>query len=109
MDAEKEFRQIVLAFEHEPGVSFGSKGKTFGANALKVNNKIFAMLSSRTEFVLKLPRSRVEALIAAGQGRSFETAPGRAMKEWIVLTSADQAQYLALSREALAFVDISHS
>ena len=39
----------------------------FGSSALKVNNKIFAMLVGG-KLVVKLPRQRVDALIAAGEG-----------------------------------------
>jgi hypothetical protein len=52
-----------------PAMSITPTTVTFGASALRVNNTIFAMLSSKGQFVVKLPRQRVEALIAAGAGR----------------------------------------
>jgi len=84
---------------------FGAAGKTgFGAAALRVHGKIFAMLVTDT-LVVKLPRQRVDALIAAGEGERF--APrhdGRLMKEWVVVSPTSEGDWLPLAREALAFV-----
>ena len=50
-----------------PGVTPPRGGSGFGRSALRVENKIFAMLV-RGHLVLKLPRPRVDALIAAAGG-----------------------------------------
>jgi len=77
----------------------------FGANALKVNNRIFAMLASDDRFVVKLPRARVDVLVAAGIGERFEPRRnGRAMKEWLVVAPGREARWLPLAREAMEFV-----
>jgi hypothetical protein len=70
---------------------------------LKVNGSIFAMVTGGS-LVVKLPRHRVEALIADGTGAPFESGRGRPMKEWLSVTADDHATWLALSREALDFV-----
>ena len=81
-----------------------SKARGFGADALKVNNMIFAMLT-RGRLVVKLPRARVGELIASGGGEPFDAGKGRPMKEWVtVAPSASAAKWRALAREALAFV-----
>jgi hypothetical protein len=54
--------------------------KKFGANALKIRNKIFAMLVT-DKLVVKLPRQRVDELIAAGEGERFDSGHGRLMIE----------------------------
>jgi hypothetical protein len=36
----------------------------FGSSALKVHGKIFAMVSSAGQFVVKLPEARVDQLVA---------------------------------------------
>ena len=54
----------------------------FGSNALKVGGKLFA-LDSGGDLVLKLPRARVDELVAAGAGKQFDPGHGRLMKEWI--------------------------
>ena len=76
--------------------------RRFGSNGLKVNGKIFAMLAQST-VVVKLPRERVQALVAAGAGEQFDPGHGRLMKEWIALRG-DTRRWLALAREAHAFV-----
>jgi hypothetical protein len=99
------FASIVAAMRDEPGVAYGSQNKRgFGASALKVDGRIFAMMSSRGGFVVKLPRERVEALERAGQGRRFDPGHGRLMREWLAVEQATYEQCLSLAREALQFV-----
>jgi hypothetical protein len=50
--------------------------------------------------VLKLPRERVEVLVAAGDGAPFHNGAGRPMREWVALTG-DPADDQGLLREAL--------
>lgn len=83
-------------------------GKGFGASALKTHGKIFAMLAGG-KLVVKLPRARVDALIAAGDGAPYDPRKdGRIMKEWVAITTATDDAWLRSAREALAFV-VSHS
>jgi hypothetical protein len=59
----------------------------------------------RDQLVVKLPRSRVAALIASGDGERFDPRhDGRLMKEWLCVAPTAQMEWLALAREALAFV-----
>lgn len=101
MTPEERYAELVRAFLGRPEVS--QEGRGFGASALKVRGRIFAMLSSRRQFVVKLPRTRVEELIAVGQGVPFDTGRGRVMKEWLALDAESDADWLALAEEALAF------
>lgn len=100
--ADQRYSQIAQEFLRRPGVR--QEGRGFGSSALKINGKIFAMLSSSNSFVVKLPRQRVNALAAAGQGRPFQTGPGRVMKEWLELNEASGLDWASLAEEALAFV-----
>ena len=78
-------------------------GKGFGSGALKVKGKIFAISSSHGEFVVKLPKNRIDALLSSGLGKRFEPRPGRVMKEWFVPT--DQGMnWIELAEEARDFV-----
>jgi len=52
--ADDRYREIVAAFLGLPGVT--QEGRGFGSSALRVGGRIFAMLSSRGDFVVKLPR-----------------------------------------------------
>ncbi|WP_341678247.1 hypothetical protein [Niveibacterium sp. SC-1] len=99
----RRFAAIAESLVGAPGVAIGA-GKGFGGGTLQVDGRIFAMCASAGDFVLKLPPDRVVALIAAGEGTPFETAPGRVMKAWICLAPATEDRTLALAREALAYV-----
>jgi hypothetical protein len=55
--------------------------------------------------VVKVPRARVDALIASGDGERFDPRhDGRLMKEWVVIDPASQEEWLSLAQEALRFV-----
>src|SRR5262245_52870462 len=102
---EVRFAELVEAFRGDAGVTLGSGArKGFGASALQVNGKIFAMLANG-RLVVKLPRQRVDALVAAGAGERFDPRrDGRLMKEWLVLESPSADEWRSLAREAQAFV-----
>jgi len=87
-----------------PPASAAGGRKAFGASGLKVNGKVFAMVSSKGEFVVKLPRDRVDALVASRDGVRFDPGHGRVMKEWFVVSPTSTQDWLALAIEALEFV-----
>lgn len=99
---DPRFAPVASAFAHDPQVSRGT-GKGFGSGALKVNGKIFAMMSSRGEFVVKLPKARVDQLVRSGQGHYFDPGHGRLMKEWIAMPDG-QTSWVELAQEAHRFV-----
>ena len=68
----------------------------------KVNGKIFAMFGRR-QFVTKLPKARVDALVSAGDGKRFDPGQGRLMKEWVVVPDGT-ADWVELAEEAYQFV-----
>ena len=84
-----------------PGVV---RSTAYGSPALKVGGKIFAMRSSKGAFVVKLPRARVDELVAAGRGARFDPGKGTPMKEWFVPEGGRTSALTALAREALAYV-----
>ena len=96
---ESKFALVVNAFADDRQVSPPGTGKGFGSGALKVNGKIFAMLSSKGEFVVKLSEKRVNELVAAGKGSRFDPGRGRVMKEWLVVI-ADHTAWIPLAKEA---------
>ena len=102
-NVDPRFAPVVNAFANDRAVVHGTKGKGFGSSGLKVNGKLFALMSSRGLFVAKLPRERVEALTAQGKGRPFDPGHGRLMKEWIELDGGE-ASWVGLAREAREFV-----
>ncbi len=75
----------------------------FGSPGLKVGGKVFAMLY-KGKLVIKLPQTRVKALVATGDGELFDPGHGRLMKEWVAGGQGAKAEWLPLVREARDFV-----
>ena len=100
---EERFEVLIDELLGVPGVTPPQGGRGFGRSTLRVDNKIFAMLV-RGRLVLKLPRTRVDALIAAGEGIRFDANKGTPMKEWLSLDPASALPWCPLAREALDFV-----
>jgi hypothetical protein len=102
---QRRFEAVVSALSSEPNVTLGSRGKKgFGSSALQVHGQIFAMVSSSGHFVVKLPKTRVEALETAGAGQRFDPGHGRLMKQWLSLDPSTDEDWLSLAHEALSFV-----
>ena len=104
---EERFAALIEELLGEPGVTPPSEGNSFGSSALKVHDKIFAMLV-RGKLVVKLPKSRVDTLVASGDGERFDANRGRPMKEWLALDPVSQEAWLPLAREAMQFVGAKH-
>ncbi|GAB3842824.1 hypothetical protein ACFPIJ_42330 [Dactylosporangium cerinum] len=100
---QERFEALVDGLSGEPNVTAPGAGAGFGAGALRVDNKIFAMLV-RDHLVVKLPKARVDALAAAGQGVRFDANKGTPMREWLTLDPACVELWESLAHEALAFV-----
>ena len=105
--AEQRFVDLVEAFKGVDGVTLPvdepGREARFGGAALKVNGKIFAMLV-RERLVVKLPRGRVQELIAAAEGAPFDAGRNRPMREWLSLAPDTELDWLSVAREALTFV-----
>lgn len=98
-DAETLFRALASRLG---AAGTAASAHRFGDDALKVDGRIYAALS-HGRLLLKLPAACVEALLAAGQGERFR-AGGRTMKAWVTVGPEHGTQWLALAREARAFV-----
>jgi hypothetical protein len=99
---EDRFADLVDEMVGEPGVTPPRGGGGFGRSALRFENKIFAMFV-RGRLVLKLPKDRVDALVAGGDGVRFDANKGTPMKEWFSLDPASDRAWPPLAREALDF------
>ena len=78
------------------------RAKMFASMGLRTGGKFFAM-AMKDELGLKLPRERVDELVASGAGQRMGTG-GRQMKEWISLRPAAEAACAAYVTEAREFV-----
>lgn len=104
MDPQARYSDLVAKMKARGDVTHVTEGKGFGSSGqLKVHGRIFAMLV-RGELVLKLPRDRVDALVASGDGTHFDAGKGKPMREWFVLSPTSTKGWLALAQEALDFV-----
>jgi TfoX/Sxy family transcriptional regulator of competence genes len=96
---DPRFAPVAAAFSKHRDVTAGTMMSSYG---LKVNGKIFAMFG-RGEFVAKLPKSKVDALVDAGAGERFDPGHGRMMKEWIAIADHPE-RWIDLATEAYVFV-----
>ena len=104
---EERFAKIVQALSRYSGVTppdTTQPKKRFGSSGLKVHDKIFAMISSKGEFVVKLPEQRVDGLVTSGKGKRFDPGHGRLMKEWLTVETTSEKVWLQLAKEAMEFV-----
>ena len=98
-DAQGLFDQIAAEYLAKPGVTYG---RIWHNDGLKVNNKIFAMIV-RDQLVVKVEAGQAGQLIDAGDGVAFEPRPGRRMKEWVVVGSAEDQLWRRLIADAFRY------
>lgn len=98
-ELDPSFAPVVAAFLNDHQVTRGMMMSSYG---LKVNGKIFAMYG-REQFVVKLPKQRVDEMVSSGRGKRFDPGHGRLMKEWLALKGAKES-WVDLAREAYEFV-----
>jgi TfoX N-terminal domain len=105
--AAERFALVIEAMSRVPGVSLPGQddrsGRKFGANALKVDGKIFAMLVD-DELVVKLPAQRVARLIESGEGSPYTAGKSKPMREWLTVHPASRVDWVAISEEAFEYV-----
>jgi hypothetical protein len=101
--AQELFEQLAARFLADPAVTEGTR---FGATAgLRVAGKIFAMLGREGELIVKLPKDRVDELVASGDGARFDPRKdGRLMKEWVTIPVRHSPGWQDLANEAPGFV-----
>jgi hypothetical protein len=100
-EAARRFEQVTGRFLAEPDVT---QGTGFGtAPGLRTSGKIFAMLVNAT-LVVKLPKERVDELVAAGSAVHFDPGHGRLMKEWASVPVDSPDDWEGLVAEAFRFV-----
>ena len=81
-----------------------NEGTLMGFPCLRVGGEFFATCDHRSgDLIVKLPRTRVQGLIADGMGEPFAPA-GRVFKEWVLVKKRDAKYWLELLDEAIAFV-----
>ena len=67
--------------------------------SLKIRRKMFIMLN-KGNFVLKLPRDRVDVLLRSGEGKPYDPGNGRIMKEWVIIPAEFLDKLIEYAEEA---------
>lgn len=98
------FTKIGQGLLDDPEVT---QGTGFGATpGLRWRARIFAMLA-RGGLVVKLPRRRVDELIASGLAEPFDPRrDGRVMKEWVTIPVSRIRDWDSLVAESLLFAKL---
>ncbi len=96
---DPRFAPVIDAFAGDRRVS---RGRMFGSVGVKVNGKVFAMVV-KGKLVVKLPKQRVDELVAWGRGEYFDPGHGKPMKEWVAIAGA-KPSWVELATEAHRFV-----
>ena len=94
------FQAVSQAVEHDPP---DGKARGFGSSGLKVGGKLFAMLV-QDSLVVKLPRDRVEELVAGGTATRFDPGHGRVMREWASVPASEADGWVGIAEEARSYV-----
>ena len=102
MTRQERYEDLVDEFAGAEGITLPPGGRGFGRGSLRYRGKIFAMFV-RGQLVLKLPRDRVDELVADGHGVRFDANKGTPMKEWFSLDPESALGWSPLAREALDF------
>jgi hypothetical protein len=100
--ADPRFAPVVAALADKRDVTREPR-QGFGSGALKVNGRIFAMMTPQAKFVVKISKARVDEHVNQGIGERFEPGPGRIMKEWLALEGHPEL-WIDLAKEACQFV-----
>jgi hypothetical protein len=100
MSASSVFWELAAELQAEdPEVVEGTIMK---GRCLRVGGEFLALVDYKDAgLVVKLPRARVEELVASGEGRPFGPA-GKIFREWVSLPTVDRERWRALLREGVA-------
>lgn len=96
----KAFAAVMAVFAKDKNVT---ARKMFASTGLNVKGKFFA-IEHKGSLVVKLPKAKVDALVADGVGDHFDPGHGRPMKEWIAVPKSRVRQWAGLARESMSFV-----
>ncbi|MHA1988412.1 MAG: hypothetical protein ACW98D_17420 [Promethearchaeota archaeon] len=70
--------------------------------SLKIQRKMFCMFS-KGNYVVKLPKERVEELLSSGEGLPYDPGNGKIMKEWVIIPETSSDRWLDYAFEAKEF------
>jgi len=101
----QRYTRLAKALLKDQSVIQPTRKKGFGSSGLYTRDKLFAFLSHRNRLVVKLPRERVNELVARREvARWNPRGDGRGLREWAAVRPASRIRWLSLAREAMKFV-----
>ena len=99
-DAAELYDEVIAFFASDPAVE---QARMFGASALSVGRKTFAMLH-RGELVVKLDPARCKGLVEGHIATFFDPGHGRLMKAWVGVGPTHAKLWTSLAAEARSHV-----
>ncbi|QEE16992.1 hypothetical protein DSAG12_02824 [Promethearchaeum syntrophicum] len=73
--------------------------------SLKIKKKMFAMLNKEGNFVIKLPKDRVNELLRIKEGKPYDPGNGKIMKEWVIIPVEFSDKWINYTKEAKKFAE----
>ncbi len=70
--------------------------------SLKIRKKMFAMFN-KGNYIVKLPKERVEEIINSKEGLPYDPGNGRIMKEWVIIQQKFTDKWIDYTSEAKEF------
>jgi hypothetical protein len=95
-DPQNTFDRLAEQFLTDPRTQ---GGRIFGATALKLDGKVFAMLV-KGDLVVKLPTGEAGDLVDAGVGTYFDPGHGRPLRQWITVPATYAPRWHRLAEQA---------
>ena len=91
--------------EHDDRIE---EGTIMGGRCARVSGEFLGLVDYKgSGMVIKLPRQRVDELIAEGIGQPFGPA-GKVFREWVAIPHTDRRRWAKLLRESVLFVAPQH-
>lgn len=102
MGAQDLFWQLAAQLQREdPRVA---EGTIMNGRCLRVGKEFLGLVDYKgAGLVVKLPKARVDELVASGLGRPFGPAE-KVFREWLSVPTPERRLWLSLLREGVAFV-----
>lgn len=101
MNVQDLFWQLAAELQRED--SQVTEGTIMNGRCLRVGKEFLALVDYKSAgLVVKLPKARVDELVASGVGRPFGPA-GKVFKEWLSVPAPDRRLWLSLLREGVVF------
>jgi hypothetical protein len=97
----ERFENLRQRFTARPLVTEGTGFARSGG--LRVGGRIFVIFGEH-EITVKLPKARVDDLVAQNVGRLFDPGHGRLMRQWLTVPASHADAWEVLAEEAFAFV-----